>query len=124
MDVKVESQSVDVIASGTVIAFIHEPITISIGPPTDRLNIIIVFEIATTPFPIPGSTKPEVRSEILNPSTLRMTFKNVYAQAGYGTVNPFSIGTIEGKQVYMQYRIYDLGGTSDKMLHYTFYRSR
>ncbi|MGA2468100.1 MAG: DUF6864 domain-containing function [Thermodesulfobacteriota bacterium] len=119
MDVKIDSKSVEVITSGTIIAFRAEPIKISFGPPTDRLNIIIAFTSEGIQV-----TKPGVRSEILDPHTLQLTFINIKAEMGYGTQKPFSIGTIEGKQVYMHYRIYDLGGASDKIFHYSFYRSK
>lgn len=88
------------------------------------MNVIIVFETGATPLPVQGFVRPEVRSEIIDPNTLQMTFKNINAPTGYGTLKPIPIGTIEGRQIFLQYRIYDLGGTSDKMFHYTFYRSK
>jgi hypothetical protein len=119
MDVKVESQSVEVIASGTVIAYAGEPIKISFGPSADRMNIIIVFKDEAAKVSESG-----VKANIIDSNTLQLTFLNVNAQMGYGSTKPFSIGTIENKRVYMQYRIYDIGIGCDKMFHYSFYRSK
>lgn len=148
MEVKIESGPVEVIASGTVIAYNHQPIEISVGPSTDRLNIVIVFMTGEPPkklpfplpsdrtalppgiripgqFPLPGMRElSKVKYEVLDSHTLRITFRNINAPTGYGTLKPVQIGTIEGKPVHLHYRIYDLGETSDKMLHYTLYREK
>ena len=102
------------LASGTVIGFMGNPIDFTFGPPEDRIRLILVFKEQPEK---PGSP---VQGEVIDESTLQLTLTNVGGKLGSGTVKPILAGSIKGKALYIHLRIYDLKD-SDKTIHYTFF---
>ena len=116
-DIKIESPSITVVATGTTISFNNEPIAITYGPPEDRLKLIIEF------------TEDEKNKELkvdyktTDPQTLRVICTNFDNPLGSGTLKPIEVGTISRRKLYIHFRVYPLNAISDKTIHFTFFRN-
>lgn len=107
---KVTSGPSEVVASGIVIAFGKNPITLEIG----NLKFIFVFNDED------GKTEIDVKFDVTTDHELRITLSNFKNPLGTGNTEPIPIGKLQGRHLLLSYRVYDLQG-SDKTLHYTFY---
>lgn len=116
-DFRAASGPTEVLATGTVIAFEGNPITIQVGPVTGPLKLVFQFTDEA------GRDEPRQEGKSPDPTTLEVTLFNFKNPLGSGTIKPIPIGTLAGRQLYMHYRIYALGA-SDKMLHFTIFRER
>lgn len=113
---RIRSGPAEVLASGTVIAFGHNPIEVTWGEGDSRSGLMLTFADADGPDQaVVGDV--EVVGNILN-----ITFVNCNSALGMGSMKPIEIGTYLGKTLYFQYRIHALT-EADKLLHYTFYTS-
>ena len=100
----------EVIASGTVIGFEGKPICVEVG------NLKFIFEF------VDDDGKAEEKSLFTTPSAteLKITLMNIRNPLGTGNPKPLSVGKLNGRDMYLNFRVYDLVG-SDKTLHYTLY---
>jgi hypothetical protein len=111
---KIESGPAEIIDNGTVISFSGNPISISYKD----LGIKIVFE-----FKSDGENKGAyVDSGVPEPGTLKLSLFNFDDRFGAGTIKPMRIGKFERRRLYLQLRVYTLGGSPDKTLQYTIYK--
>ena len=105
-----------VIASGTLIPFSDSDLVqISIGPVEERLAIQFRFE--------EGPFGPEPGIEVLRDGAKKITLvlHNFGGPTGAGTTNPLKLGTLEGQQLYVHFRVFRVG-TTPRIFHYTFYQ--
>ncbi len=113
---KMESGPAEVIASGSVIAFLGNPIAITFGVEQESL-IKVIFEFKDEE----GKDKPRIEVNAIDSLTLKITLFDFKNPLGAGNVKPTSIGTIQGRRLYVQFRVYALPN-ADKTLHYTLYK--
>lgn len=113
---EIKSGPVEIVGSGTVIAFSGNPIEITIGPPDGSIKIIFAF------FDEEGKTDVRVEAKLLDNETLKITLFNHRTTLGVGSSEPIPIGTTAGLRLYMNYRVFGFPG-GDKTIHYTLYRS-
>ncbi|MBM4307392.1 MAG: hypothetical protein FJ123_11740 [Deltaproteobacteria bacterium] len=113
--VEIKSGPVEVVGSGTVIAFSGNPIEITIGSADDSIKVIFAF------LDEEGKTDVRVEAKLLDNKTLKITLFNHRTPLGVGSSEPIPIGTAAGLRLYMNYRVFGFPG-GDKTIHYTFYR--
>lgn len=112
-NIVIESGPVVVIASGTVITFKNNPIELTLGG-HGRFKMIMIFNDEES------EEDSRVEPRVIGPSTIEVTFFNCKDPLGSGNSKPVHLGTIGGRTIYMNYRIYSYFD-SDKTVHYTFY---
>lgn len=111
MDVKISSGNYEVIDSGTVVS---------------NLNEVIEFKISTLTFVMEFRNNPEIinnrvdKEAFNNNTSLRLIFYNYNNSLGTGNVNPVSLGTINNRRLFINYRVYALSENSGKTFHYSF----
>ena len=111
---EIKSGPTNIITSGTVISFNKNPIEIIFGPANGRLKLIIEFEEDKE---IKGtSVKPSITSK----DTLNLKLINYNNSLGTGNKKPLVFGNIEGRELYLNYRVFPLNEW-DKTVHYTIY---
>ena len=115
---QIESGSAEVIASGSVISFEGNPITITYGAGETRLKL--TFEFKTDP----SRKDPYVLGSSADPLSLRVVLFNFDSPLGVGTSTPTPIGTIGDRKLYIHYRVNTLSSTPDKTLLYTIYADK
>ena len=111
-----ESQNHNVIDAGTVCTFENDPLTIQFGPDEDPLAIEFIFKEEEGQKPaqkVTGSGKKLIL-ELLN-------FNNTL---GTGNINPMEIGTLNHKKLFVNFRVYALGQSKTKLIHYTIYQEK
>jgi len=109
----------DVIASGSILTFGPASTVFHIKVADDHMNIAVTFaDEPATP------NKPNIKSEVVPPDTLRLTFVNFNSVLGGHTTKPLELGTISDRRVWFIYRVVHLQNTPTKELHYTFYLDR
>jgi hypothetical protein len=104
-----------VIASGTVIAFNDwGEIRFQIGPLEERLSIVFMFK--------DGPIGPEPRIEVLpqDEKTITLLLHDFGSPTGEGTTSPLKLGTLDGLQLYVHFRVFRVG-RAPRTFHYTFY---
>lgn len=113
--IEIKSGISDIIASGTVISFKNNPIEIVFGPASQRLRLILKFTDKVD--------NNEVLIETSSPdtSTLEINLINFKNPLGSGNAEPLKVGYLEGRQLYINYRVYPLNEW-DKTVHYTIYK--
>lgn len=112
--VEVRSGPAVIVASGTVISYAGNPIEITYGPRIERLTLIFAFK--------DDKSNTRVEASTPNPNTLKLTLFNYVSPLGMGTSKPVNIGTLVGKPLYIQFRVYSFDD-ADKTIHYTIYQS-
>ena len=112
---EIKSGPTDIIASGTVISFKKNPIEIIFGSVNTPLKLIIEFET--------DDENEESQDVLSNPSkdTLILKLINHNNPLGSGNTEPVYFGTIEGRGLYLNYRVYTLLAELDKTVHYAIY---
>jgi hypothetical protein len=86
------------------------------GPPTDRIRLILVFRDEE------DKQDTRIEGQVPDAQTAQITFFNFKSALGQGSIKPLELGTLDGRKLYLHYRIYPLGN-SDKTFHYTLYRA-
>ena len=107
---KITSGLSEVLASGLVICFEKNPVVLEVA----NLKFVFVF------LDEEGKEEPGVKFETPSGNELKIILSNFKNPLGAGNSKPYAIGNINGRHLYLSYRIYDLVG-GDKTLHYTFY---
>ena len=112
----VQSGPAEVIASGTVIAFQGNPISIQFGFPMP-LTVEFEFETDTEN---PG--KPRFHTSAWGEHVLQLRLTNFDNSLGSGTVKPIPFGQRHERQLWIHFRVYKLGSSEDRTLHYTIFQ--
>jgi hypothetical protein len=110
MEVGISTGEFDVISHGTVIGFPGEPIVFS-------LKDIIISIVFVSDELVEG--KPIRALPSNNPKLLNLEFINHDSDFGTGNIEPLSIGTIEFKELLLNYRASSLNKSKMVMLNYT-----
>jgi len=113
---KLESGPAEVVTSGSVISFLGNPITITFKAEDEILKLIFEFRDEKE------KKEPRMEVSLPNPETLKIILFNFRDPLGLGTGKPARIGTIGNRNLYLQYRVYPISGSLDKILHYTLYK--
>lgn len=115
MDITIKAGPFEVIASGIVITFKKNPIELTFGSPNKPMKLIMVFQDEE------GKEEKRVKPNYIDANTLEVTFINFKNSVGTGSKEPIPFAKLEGRQLYLNYRIYSLPD-ADKTFHYTIYR--
>lgn len=111
---RVFSENKEIMASGSVIAFKNEPITLKVFD-SDQQVLILRFCFTKNA----DSSKTRLLTSI-NDNILTFTFENFNNPLGAGTVEPVDIATYNGKKMYIHLRVTPLSN-SDTTLLYSVY---
>lgn len=118
LDTTIVTGPVEVITSGTVIAFENNPIDITV--PLTNFNMTISFHFKDDEG---ENIDPSADFEAVSSTFLKVTLNNFTNNLGSGSKTPIRIARHQDKQVYIQFRVYSLNKKNDKTLHFTIYRS-
>jgi len=105
-----------ILASGTAIAFEKAPLEFKLKGSSEEISVI--FDFVDTG--ASGSNPEKLGAESLGPGTLKLVLTDFNNVLGSGTTKPIKLGSLDGKDLFVHFRVYDLKG-SDKMMHYAFY---
>jgi len=111
MDIKLKIGEHEVLATGSVIGDPQTPIQIEL----QNLSLNLRFETNN------DNRDKQVIVTNQTSTSLELTFTNFDNPTGTGNRMPIHLGTLNGKDLYFNYRIYALDGEVGKLLHYTFY---
>lgn len=100
-----------IITSGTVISFNLEPLFFDLAPDF-KVRLKFLFEGDRTK----NSLRFEVENLVLN--ILLINFNN---SLGIGNTPVLPLGSIDGKEILLNFVVYSLSEESPKTVHYTFY---
>jgi hypothetical protein len=137
---KASSGPVDIVASGTIIAFQGNPIEVMFELLPAPLNGNLAFHESLPPLPLPcfklifrfidepaGAANPQPRSRLeakaFGQLTLEVTLFNCTNPLGMGNDHPVLLGHADGRKLFLQWRVYTLTA-SDKTLYFTIYQER
>ncbi|MGG2053087.1 DUF6864 domain-containing function [Lysinibacillus pakistanensis] len=116
--VNVNINNVEVLDSGTIIQYNNQPIEFDFNLPNFPMKLIMDFKDKNG-----NSNELNAESDIINETTLKLTFYNYNNPLGTGSTKPIHIATYQGKPLYVNYRIHSLNDSMNKTIHYTFYLS-
>lgn len=126
-DFKVYSGPVGLIATGTAIAYMGNPIEIQFGlSPSDSQNVpqeapwSLTFEFIDEKGII---NNERIEAHAKSYASLVLKLYNFTNLLGSGTEQPLEIGQHRGKTVWLHFRVYQLAN-SDKTLQFSIYRAR
>jgi hypothetical protein len=144
-DCRISSGPVDVIASGTVIAFKGHPIEIAFRPlyvpldltpsvpPTPAAELLpfpsrvaagfkFVFKFQDD-LPTNPPMTPTLDAKVIGTFTIEVTLKNFVSPLGSGSIDPIHVAAAFNRKIFLSYRVQVLQG-GDKSFTYTFYQNR
>ncbi len=104
-----------IIASGILISFKGEPISMKLNPVGN-----LEFRFADDP----RQQAPRMHGELSPSGSLAIHLTNFNNPAGTGNSEPLKIGREDDRTLYLNFRVYRLGGSPDRTLHYTIYSVR
>ena len=70
-----------------------------------------------------GETQHELKKSV-SENTITLTCVNFNNSLGTGTTTPIELATFNGKKIYFNFWVYDLGSNSLKKVVYSFYSER
>ncbi|RYY84786.1 MAG: hypothetical protein EOO15_18550 [Chitinophagaceae bacterium] len=106
--VKIKSSGKDVIASGTVHTFANDNLEVSIA------QFKFVFNFLSDS----GEQRVSFRND--SQTTLILDIYNFTNSLGSGTVTPYRLGSLMGRELWLGFMVYALSESSSKTVHYTF----
>lgn len=104
----------EVIASGTIVPFRGESVTIEV---TEKAKISIHLRFGDTK----EDEKPTVDAKAIDDTTLDLVLINYAQVLGAGFLEPIEFGMIDGTRVFLALRAYALKGGAPTV-HFTLYR--
>ena len=122
-DYRAKSGPADVVASGTVICFDRNPITVEFGygplGPTLGPSLSLTFKFVDEP----GQTslQARVQAQVHGPTTLELTLFNYTNPIGVGTPGPLHFWNVPGAQLFINFRVFSLEA-ADKTLQFSIYK--
>jgi hypothetical protein len=108
---KIKVGKYDVLESGTIVGNENEPIDFSIAEDIG-FTIRIVFGTDSE------QTEPQINAENYDKVGAKLTFNNFDNSIGIGNVIPLQIGTLNHRELLLNYRVYSLN-KGGKIFHYT-----
>ena len=113
--VSASSGPAQVVDSGILISFKGEPIAIKLNPVGS-----LEFRFADDP----SQPAPRMHGELTPSGALTINLTNFNNPIGTGSSEPLRIGREGDQTLYLNFRVYGLGGSPDRTLHYTIYSVR
>jgi len=104
-----------VVDSGILISFKGESIAIKLNPVGS-----LVFRFVDDP----SQPAPRMHGELTPSARLTIHLTNFNNPVGTGSSEPLKIGREGDQTLYRNFRVYRLGGSPDRTLHYTIYSVR
>lgn len=107
-------------ASGSVITYNLEPVTLELKGKADKDNLYVKFVFKT------DLEDQKIRSEssIEKETTLVLALINYNVVLGAGTNQPQPVGTFEDRRLFIHFRVYGNDDpAADRLLYYTIYTS-
>jgi len=110
---KITSGNYEVFDSGTVISFEQEPVTFHLA---EDLKIRILFRDDE-------EKKNENRLEFnpVNDKELEIILINFNSSLGTGNTVPLQVGTLNNRNLYLNFRVYTLNVKTNKTIHFCWY---
>ncbi|MCF8276721.1 MAG: hypothetical protein K9J17_08305 [Flavobacteriales bacterium] len=110
---RITTGDLEIFESGTIISYGIDPITFHI---TEKIRIVFKFKIDS------HQKAHQVRAEISQENEMTLEFTNFEEALGIGNTLPLELGTVKGRRLFLNYRIYSLADKSvGKTVHYTWY---
>jgi hypothetical protein len=117
MAYSIRSGPAKVIATGSVTGFFGHPIRFAVGY-LDRTHVLeLEFSSA------PEIADVEVQTEWL-PDGMKLLLVNFDRPDGRGSANPVLLAEFEEELLFFHFRVFRLGQSNDRTVHYTFYAVR
>jgi hypothetical protein len=116
MHTEVESRHHFIIATGSVISFNEDPLTINLPLEGEDLCFVMSFGKDKN-----NPEKPSVQAIPHSDRRLELKFMNFEYDLGTGNNTPIEVGLINGKNLFLSYRAYSLADSTSRLIHYTFY---
>jgi len=110
MDLKIETSSTTVLSSGIVVMYNQEPLIFKL----ENLTFLFKLENDIT------DLSSRIFWEATGKNELTCKLINFNNPLGSGTPNPLNVGTLKGKHIFVNFRLYGVQN-SDPTFHYTFY---
>lgn len=110
------SGDMTVIGSGTLISFGNDDVVFEFGTENLTLKVILSFENNG------GEIKLDAKS--LSTTDLRFTLFNAISVLGSGPLVPIGIGELNGKKLFISFRVYTIDDSDQRTIHYTFYEEQ
>ena len=103
----------DILDSGTVISFRTEPVTFNFT----GANLIVRFSF----FNDTANATNRIEFRTITAQELEIQLYNFNNPLGTGNTAPLEIGNIDGRVLFLNFRVYFLQGEGNKTIHYTWY---
>lgn len=117
-DIKITSQSSEVLTSGSFITFRNEESSLCLSYKGETIIFKILF-IDEEGKDTEKDRKKEF--EVINDNEARFTLYNYKSGLGTFVLEPMLLGTIGDRELFFQYRIDDLHNSPSKLVFYTFH---
>lgn len=112
---KIKCGEFEALDSGSVIGFENKPVEMRMDINGEECLFRFVF--------LEDLENKEERTEFTNVSSkeLEIQIFNSISAFGMGTVEPIELGNINGKNLFLSYRVFTSSNSEEKLLHYTWY---
>lgn len=118
MKIDLSTPSHHIVASGSVITYNEDPLTIRFGLEGEDLEFMFTFlEDKNSP------DEPSLRAIPHGEHKLELCLVNFDHELGTGNAAPIEVGVLNDKTLSVNYRVYSLQASDSRLLHYTFYTS-
>ncbi|MFT3934176.1 MAG: hypothetical protein QM726_11210 [Chitinophagaceae bacterium] len=113
MKILTSDNNYEIIDTGTIITFNDEPLKFEL---TLGVTIIIKFILNT------NLSAQKMDFNVISNTELELILTNFTSSLGTGNLSPLPLAKIDNKQVYLNFVVYALNETSNKTIHYTWYK--
>jgi hypothetical protein len=103
----------DVIASGSLISFQGGPVEMVLGEGENAFTFRFLFKSDDV------NTEERAEFESAGEKQMDIVFFNTRRAFGAGSDGPREIGALDGRKLYLSYRVYASGVTEEKLIHHT-----
>ena len=112
-NMKIKSGIMEIYDSGTVISFEQESVTFYLA---DDLQISLVFREDTA-----NKDEHSLEFNQISNNNLEILLINFNNSLGTGNTAPLLVGTLNNKQLFLNFRVHMLDLKSNKTIHYCWY---
>lgn len=110
--IKIKSGPMEVIASGSVIAYKNNPIELILGS-KEEIRLILKFKN------VDNKDKQEIVGKSIDSRSLELTLSGLDNNLGVWNTNPLPIGVFHSRELYLNFRFY--AQQEDRLLQFTLY---
>lgn len=118
MIVKVSSANMDVLASGSVLAFSSTSDVLLEVKISESFSFDLVLKFES------NGEKQHVIKPNIDGNIITLTCVNFDNALGTGTATPVELAVFEGKKVYINFWVYSLGQNAARKVSYTIYKEK